>query len=399
MNLISLFSFRHFFSRKSSSAVNIISLVAVFGIAVATFALVVVLSAFNGLQSLVESLYEDAEADLKIMPARGKWIDITAPLMDEAKSADGIEYFSPVVEELALVKYDVQQSPCRMKGVEGKYIERFGISEKIIEGTASLGRPESPMAIVGFGLASVLNIYVRNAYQGLKFYAPRITKGTPLNPADAFRTKTISASSLFMNNPDIDNDVVFVPLSFAQELFGRKGQATAIELKVKDGAEAEVKERLMALLGEAYTVKTRVELNELVYQTNQAEKAVTFFILVFILVIATSNIASSLTMILLEKEKDISTLRILGMDTGMVRRIFIAEGMLINGSGITIGLLTGLALCLVQINYGLVRLEGGIVEFYPVKLLAWDFFIVILTALTTGFLASYLPSRLLVKET
>jgi len=389
---------RYLFSKKSSNAVNIISWISVFSIAMATFALVTVLSAFNGLQELVESLYEEFEPDVKITATKGKWIESDAVKMRDILSIQGVESTHKVLEELTLVRYGKQQSPCTIKGVEKDFIQASGLSEKIFNGTANLEINNQPTALVGYGLANVLSVYISNAMENLKLYAPKISSKTIINPEQAFHTKSISPAGIFMINPDIDNKFLIVPLDFAQNLLHKKESITGIEIKVMEGYENGVKEKLVEMLGDEFTVKTRFELNEIIYQTNQSEKIVTFFILTFILVIAAFNVISSLTMILLEKEKDIKTLRFLGFDLKRIRRIFVSEGMFINIIGISIGMLSGLILCLAQIYYGIVSLEGGIVDYYPVKIVLRDFVVILFTALIIGYIASYFPSRILIKE-
>ena len=397
MNLSQFIARRYLFSKKSSNAVNIISWISVFSIAIATFALVVVLSAFNGLQDLVESMYEEFEADVKIMPVSGKYFAEDAVDIGRLMGIEGVERISPVFEELTLVRYGKQQSPCTIKGVDESFIGNARLEDKMFDGEARLEMNKTPTAIVGYGLASVLSLYIDNTIESLKFYAPKISSKTILNPDDAFYTKSISPTGIFMINPDIDNKFIIVPIEFARKLLRKDGMNTGLEVKVAEGMEESVRDEIRSILGSDFDIKTRFELNELVYQTNQSEKVVTFFILSFILVIAAFNVISTLTMILLEKEKHILTMRFLGFDVGGIRRIFITEGMFINFIGIIAGMLAGLVLCLLQMNYGLVRLEGGIVEFYPVKLMPNDFVFILITAGFIAYLASYFPSRILVK--
>ncbi len=397
MNVVLFIAKRYLFSKKSSNAVNIISWISVFSIAIATFALVVVLSAFNGLQTLVESMYEEFEADVRVMPATGKWINEEDVDFKIFQSIDGIEKVHKVVEELTLVRYGKQQSPCTIKGVEEGFLETSGIYGSIFDGSANLEFNHQPGALVGYGLASVLSVYVDDAMNSLKFYAPKVSGKTIINPEQAFYTKSISPSGIFAVNPDIDNKYVIVPIQFAQDLMKKKDAFSALEIKVGPGKEKQVQKDLRVLLGENYEIKTRFELNEIIYQTNQSEKVVTFFILAFILVIAAFNVISSLTMILLEKQEDIRTMRILGFGVDRIRKIFVSEGMFINLIGIGIGMISGLIISLLQIHYGLVRLEGGIVEFYPVKLVFTDFILILATALVIAYIASFFPARILIK--
>lgn len=397
MNVGSFIAKRYLFSKKSSNAVNVISWISVISIAIATFALVTVLSAFNGLQDLVESLYEEFEPDVMISPASGKFFDRGALDYEQLASISGVESIHPVLEDLTLVRYDKQQSPCTIKGIEEEFLSASGLRDNIYEGSHELTLNGFPTAIVGYGLASILSVNVRNPVQSLKLYAPKLSSTNILNPASAFYTKSISPTGVFMVNPDIDNKYLIVPLDFAGELLAKKGKLSAVEIKVEEGQENTVKAAVQNLVGDTYEVETRFELNKLIYQTNQSEKVVTFFILLFILIIAAFNVISSLTMILLEKEKDIRTLRVLGFDVSGLRGIFIREGLYINSIGIGIGMSLGIIICLLQIYVGLVSLEGGIVDYYPVNIEILDMVLILISAMLIGLVASYFPSRLLIK--
>lgn len=389
---------RYLFSKKSSNAVNVISWISVFSIAISTFALITVLSAFNGLQELVESLYESFEPDVRITPAKGKWIDQNDFDFASVSNVDGVEHSQKVLEELTLARYGEYQSPCTMKGIEESFIGITKLKEHIVEGEAALNLNGHPAALVGFGLSGTLKLYIDDFTKGLKLYVPRLASTTIMDPSQAFFTKSINPSGVFLINPDIDQKYLLVPLEFAQEFIQKEGNISAVELKVEEDMENEVKSRLTALLGKKFKVETRFELNKIIYQTNKAEKIVTFVILTFILLISAFNVISTLTMILLEKKEDIRTYQILGLERNSIRRIFLNEGLMINFIGALSGLLLGTVLCILQMKFGLVRLEGGIVEYYPVKLLWLDFALILGIVFVIGVLASYLPSRILLKK-
>lgn len=398
MNVPFFIARRYLFSKKSKKAINIISWISVSSIAIASFALVTVLSAFNGLQALVESMYEGFEPNVLVTPASGKWLELNESELGIIKSTQDVTHVSKVLETLTLVRYGEQQTPCTMKGVENNFIAASNLDSSIIRGQASLTIGDLPGAIVGYGLASKLSVYLNNAVDNLKLYAPKLKGNINMDPRQAFYTKSISPSGIYLVNPDIDNKYLIVPIDFARSLMQKKEAYTSIEIKTKKGMDELVKAELAQKLGSNYNVQSRFDLNPLIYKTNKTEKIVTFFILAFILIVSTFNVISTLTMIMLEKKKDISTLNILGINKKNIRKIFIAEGLLINAVGATIGLASGTILCLLQQEFGLLRLEGGIVEYYPVKLLITDYYLIIITVLIVGFFAAYFPSKILIKE-
>jgi lipoprotein-releasing system permease protein len=254
-----------------------------------------------------------------------------------------------------------------------------------------------PTALIGYGMSNALSVYLKNSMENLKFYAPRPGNGVSMDPSSAFYTKSITPTGIYLINPDIDGKYIIVPIEFARDLLHLGNKISDLELKTKPGEEEHVKAEIQQLLGKEYLVQSRFDLNPLIYKTNKSEKMVTFFILSFILIISTFNVISTLTMILLEKRKDIVTLNYLGIDKNTVRNIFINEGMLINGLGTGIGLVFGVVLCLLQQHVGLVRLEGGIIEYYPIKLLFSDFMLILGTVMVIGLTASYFPARFLIK--
>ena len=396
MNTSFFIARRYLFSRKSRSAINIISWISVLSIAIATFALVVVLSAFNGLQNVVESMYEGFEAHVTVTPAKGKYMESEEDILNRIRSVKGVRHVGEVLEELTLVRYGDEQIPCTMKGVDDDFVLTNRMDSSLIKGSEKLVENGMPYALIGYGMANSLSLYLDNL-ENITLYAPRIQGNLNIDPSSAFYTRSITPGGIFLINPEIDNKYLIVPISFARALLRQENKISTIELKVDEGTEEEVKAELISMLGPEYTVKNRFDLNPIIYKTNKSEKLVTFFILTFILIVSTFNVISTLTMILLEKHKDIATMNFLGFDKKTVRNIFITEGMLINGLGAGIGLVTGLVLCLLQQYVGLVRLEGGIIEYYPIKLLLSDFLIIIATVLSIGFIASYFPSRILIK--
>jgi len=255
-------------------------------------------------------------------------------------------------------------------------------------------------AIVGYGISMQLNLSVENGVENLTVYAPKREKVSTLNALNSAYRKQISPAAIFYLSPEYDNKYIIAPLKFAQDLLQYDDEISSIEVLAEEGTDLEeLAERLGTFFGGEFSVKSRLEFNQLLYKTNKTEKWVTFLILVFILMIAAFNILSSLSMLIIDKKKDINTLTHLGANKKLIRQIFFLEGMLINMTGALSGLVLGVALCLLQEHVGLVRLEGGIVEFYPVSLNPVELVYILITVITIGFLTSWYPVRNLTKTT
>jgi lipoprotein-releasing system permease protein len=389
---------RYLFAKKKHHVINLISWISVCSVAIVSFALITVLSAFNGLENLVETLYESFDPDIRITAKEGKVFLAEEVSEEQLRKIPGVLHYTQVIEELALINYNQKQAPATIKGVASDYHKLNGIDSMMIDGEFILTEGDVNYAIVGYKIANNLSINLADLLEVLTVYAPKRTASITLSPERAFRTKPIAPAGIFLISPDFDAKYVLVPLRFAQELFDYSNERSAVEIALEEGAnEKEVIAAIRALVGDAFDVKTRQQLNEIVYKTNRTEKWVTFLILTFILIVAAFNIIGSLTMLILDKKKDIGILKSIGASNETIRSIFLAEGMLINFLGAFIGLFVGIALCLVQQHYGLLRLEGGIVEYYPVQLQGLDVLLIVVAVFFIGWLASYFPVRVFTK--
>lgn len=389
---------RYLVAKKSKNVINIISWISVISVAIGTFALVVVLSAFNGLEGLVESLFENFDSDIRIEATRGKVFDGSSIAFDELAELEGLENYTRVLEEVCGVRYKKQQTIATMKGVDKSFIEMSALDSALIEGHSDLKRGNIAYAISGYGIASQLGLYLNKSPENLTFYAPKRSKINTVNPLQSVYQSTIASAGVFYISPEYDTKYIVVPIEFAQKFLKYEEEISAIEIKAKKGTDLEnLKRNVIQLLGDEFTVKTRYEFNELLYKTNKTEKWVTFLILVFILIIAAFNILGSISMLIIDKQKDIETLKSLGANQHLIRRIFFTEGLLINLTGAISGLLLGIVVCLLQEHVGLLRLEGGIVEFYPVKLNFIELIYIIITVMVIGFLTAWYPVRTLTK--
>jgi len=390
---------RYLFSKKSHNIINIISGISVVGVAIGTLALIVVLSAFNGLERLVESLYDSFDPDIKITAVKGRSFSYEDFPAKELKALDITRYYTRVIEENALMKYDNKQCISTLKGVEEEFITMSGVKEMLIDGEFVLSNGQESYATVGLLIALNLDLNIHRLFEQLNVYVPKRGKKVITDPLQGFNSGQLLPVGVYSINSDFDDKYTIVPFEFVEELLGYDNEVTAVEMTLMEGVDHEdAKEQIAELLGTGYQVRTRYQQNEILYKTNKMEKWVTFLILAFILVIATFNTIGSLTMLVLDKEKDIYTLKSFGATSMLIRRIFFIEGMLINLLGGVIGLSLGGLLCWAQIRFGLVELEGGIVPAYPVEMHLADFLYILATVIGIGLLGSWYLARVLTKR-
>ena len=371
------------------------------GVAIGTIALIVVLSVFNGFDNLVQSLFNSFDPDLKITSVIGKTFPSNNEKIQMLEKADGILFLTEVVEENALLKYDERQYIATIKGVDENFVKMSGIDSMIIDGDFTLVKDGKPYAVIGQGVAFNLAVGL-NFISPVIFYVPRNTKLISMNPAKAFNRKYIFPSGIFAIQQDFDSEYVIVPLFFARDLLGYTNEVSAIEIKVDPAYETSVvQENIKELLGPDFSVKNRFEQQELLYKIMKSEKWAIFLILTFILIVASFNIIGSLTMLIIEKKKDIGILRSMGTSLSMLRRIFLYEGWMISLFGAFSGLILGTLICWVQQHFGLIKLQGSgsfVIDAYPVSIEMLDVMWVFLTVLLIGYLAAWYPVRYITKR-
>jgi lipoprotein-releasing system permease protein len=386
---------RYLFSKKSHNIINIISGISLTVVAVVTMAMIIVLSAFNGIESLVGSLYAKFEPDIIITPAKGKtFLQKDLPL-DTLRTWQGIEHVVAVIEENVMIDFGEKQRIARMKGVDEHFVQMTRLDSVVVDGEYLLKDEEYRYAVVGYGIKYELGINIyQNSMRPLKVFAPIRGKKISRNQEKAFNRRDLMVAGIFSINPDFDSKYFLTDIDFASELLGYENERTAIEIGLVKGVNPDkIQEQLMALLGDNFVIKTSRQKNELIFKTSQSEKWITFFILTFILLIASFNIIASLTMLIIDKKKDIFILNSLGASRLDIRKIFFSEGMLINAIGAITGLALGYLFCIAQLQFGLIPLEGGIVEYYPIEMRIEDFFAVFGIVLATGLISSIVPVR------
>ena len=379
--------------------INIISWISVSGIAVGTMALIIVLSAFNGLETLVENLYASFDPDLKITLVEGKTFDAKTFPKAKILALDEVEFYNEAIEGIALIKYQDKQTVATIKGVQSSFYAMSGIDTMMIEGSVNHTSSAKNSVIMGWGIADQLSLFIsRSAYQ-ISVIVPKRGTQKGIVPGSEFNRRIASATGIFSVNPDFDTKYMLADLAFVQDLLKHKNKLTSVELNLKPGADWEkVKQEVQQVVGERYRVQTRFEMNELIFKTNKTEKWITFLILSFILVIASFNIIGSLTMLIIDKQKDVWILKTMGANNKVIRRIFFAEGMLINFLGAFIGMFLGGIICWLQIKFGLLRLENSVIDYYPMELNTLDFIHVSIIVIIIGLVASWYPVRILTKK-
>ena len=392
---------RYLFAKKSRNAINIISAVSVTGVAVGTMALIIILSVFNGLEDMVRSIFNTFDPDLKITAALGKTFIPESSKLEKLANVNGVACYSLTIEENALLRYDDRQTVATIKGVDDTYVRVTGIDSSMWDGEFILKSDrQRDYAIPGIGIANYLGIGI-TFITPLNIYVPKLSASSTVDPEDAFNRKIIYPSGIFQVEQSYDSKYVYVPIDFARELIGNGDGVSSIEIKFTDTAdEKRVQKEVSDIFGHDFVVQNRFEQQEIFYRVMQSERFAIFLILTLILIIASFNIIGSLTMLIIEKERDIEILKSLGADRDLIRRIFIFEGWMISIIGAVIGLILGFIICWLQQTYGLVRLQSDslLLTSYPVSMELKDFIIVPVTVLTIGYWAAWYPVRYLTKK-
>jgi lipoprotein-releasing system permease protein len=365
-------------------------------IMVSTAALIIVLSVFNGFEGLVKNLYGDFYADIKIVPAQGKFLTANESLTKKIQSAAGINAISFTVEEKAVLVNGDYQTIVYLKGVDTNYNTVNKLSHYITAGKYNLGTTDAPAIIAGSGIANAVGADPQSPLSDLVVYLPN-RKAKNFSSLDAMHSFEVKPSGIFSVQQEFDDKYAFTNLAFVQYMLDLDAnQYTAIEISAnkKDNVK-KVQQQLQKLLGNNFIVQTSYEQNQSLFTVMQIEKWVIYGILSLILLVAAFNMIGALTMLVLEKEKDIAVLKAMGASENRIQKIFLSEGFLLAGAGGILGMLIALAICFIQIKYKIIKLEGGtfIIDYYPVKMVAQDFLLVGITVLIIAIIASWIPAK------
>lgn len=378
-------------------------MIAVLGLSIGTAALIVVLSVFNGFEEVIKSNYSTFNPDIQINPKTGKTISLDSFPSDALTKLAGVKGLVQVVEEDALFKYRDKQFIAKIKGVSENYLKLSPMDTTIIDGSFVLQEGPVNFAVVGAGVAWYLDVNPSAITQFLSVFVPKRGNASSFNFETAFNNELIHPVGVFSVQQEFDERYVMVPLRFASKLLDYTRQITSAEVYLEDGVDSETLEaQIKKVLGSEYIVKNRFQQNEVLFKVMRSEKTAIFLILVFILMLSSFNMIGSLSILIVEKLKDIAVLKSMGADRILIRKIFFTEGIFISLIGSATGLFIGFFILLLQVQYGLLRLgsgEGGfIIDTYPVSMNPLDFLYVFLTVLVIGFLATLYPVRFLTRK-
>ena len=397
-----LFAWRYFKSKKTTNAINIIAWVSVIAIAVVTAAIIIVLSVFNGFESLVKGLYSDFYADIKISSSQNKTVTLDQQKLQGLTKLNGIANYSCIAEEKAVLLNNNYQSIVVLKGVDDNYTLVNNINKYIKRGAFKPGNAEQPQIIVGAGIENAIGVDVEHTVSPLLLYLPNRKRTTSIASLESFNSATMNPVGTFLVQQEFDNKFAFSNLAFMKYMLDLGiDEYTSVEIKLASNANPDkVKKQLQQYLKSGFKVETRYEQNASLFKIMQVEKWFIYALLSLIMLIAAFNIVGALTMLILEKQKDILILKAMGANDSLIQKIFLSEGILLAIIGGAIGICLATIICLLQQQFHFIKLQGGtfIIDYYPIKMLPLDFFLIILTIGIISLFASWIPSRKAAKQ-
>lgn len=394
--LVAQLAVRYMRGKGSANAVPILSRISMIAIAISSCAMLVLFSVFNGFEGLVSGLYKAFYPDIKIYAAKGKFFDTNAALLRSVSSVNGVKQLSCVLQDNVLVNNEEEQIVATLKGVDQQYTSVNNIKPFIVSGADSLMTTPVPTAIVGQQIASKLGLDANNVFSRLLLYYPNTKlNNSTLSAAEAFQSVSIKPDGVFRVQEEFDGKYIIADIGVVQELMHEPGKISSIELKLKSEADPyNVQNRLKQILGTGYHVETRFEQNKSVYMVMRSEKWAGYAILLFVLLIASFNMVGALSLLVLEKQKDIGILKAMGALSTDISRLILAEGALWSLVGGGIGIIIALILCFCQSHFHLVKIEGAfIIDSYPVIVKTGDILVVLVTVILVGLIAAVYPAK------
>ncbi len=366
-----------------------------------TLALILVLSVFNGFEGLVTSLYNTFNPDLKVVPAEGKVFVPTEAQLAEITSLEGVTGVSKVLEDFALLQYDEKYHQCRVKAIDENFIKINTISDTaMIRGDFDVVKSN---AVLGYGVERALRVDLYDSFEKLKIYLPKRKSKFTINPENAFNTELVNPVGTFSIQEEFDREYIFVTLELFQEMFQYSdGEVSQLEIGfTPDADHSAVQSKIEKILGAGFSVKNRFQQDANLYKVMKTEKLVVFLILTLILIVASFNIVGSLSMLVIEKTKDISILKSMGADKSLIRNIFLYEGFLLSFLGGLIGLILAFIFCFIQQKFKVIPLYGNslLIDAYPVKMQAMDFVATLIVIILITVAASYIPAQKAANQT
>jgi lipoprotein-releasing system permease protein len=401
-----IFAKRYFLAKNKSNFVNILTIISVVGLAFGTTALVIVLSVFNGLEQLTRSLHTTHNPALKIVPKKGKTFHYDSLLAEKIRQNPKVAALTSVIEDNALARYGDAQRAVKFKGVEDNFKEQYPLEDKVVAGSLSLKKGNLHYALLGLGVQASLSVSVSEyGYTPLMIWYPKKDKITNPDPLKAFNQEPVMPGGVISIEQQFDNNTLIVPLEFALKLTEYEGKRTSLEVKPKSENDLQtLKNELQEMLGDTFLVQDRDEQQLVILRAFKIERLFAFVTFSFILAIASFNIFFSLTMLAVEKQKDMAVLKSLGASPKLIRNIFLLEGGLIAGAGAVTGIILGYVICFLQQTFGFVSfgIESALISAYPVEMRTEDFFAVLLLSIFVTVLSSFVPalraSRIVIKD-
>ncbi|RYD58351.1 MAG: ABC transporter permease [Sphingobacteriales bacterium] len=389
-------AWRYMRGKRSANAVPILSRISMVAIAIGTCAMIVLFSVFNGFELLVRDLYKAFYPELRITAVKGKFFPITEEERLRIQQVRGIKDISYVLEDNILLNSNDEQRVATVKGIDRKYFDVNNIRPFLIDGSDSVTAYPAPTAIVGMQLHNEMGLDVHNVFSILTLYYPNAkSDNLTLDPQSAFQSLKLKPDGIFQVQEEFDGRYLLASLDLVQNLMQAEGQFSSLELSLKDGEDAEdVKEDLEKALGQKYKIETRFEQNRTLYMVMRTEKWAVYAILLLVLLIASLNMIGALSLLVLEKRKDMAILSTMGAQPSTIRSIFVSEGILWSMTGGVAGLLLGTALCLGQQHFQWIKMQGSfIIEAYPVTMQWQDFVLILVTIIIVGLLAAWVPAK------
>lgn len=403
MNVPLFIANRYLHAKKSHNLINIITWISIIGISVGSFALIVVMSAFNGLENVISSMNSQLTPDLQIASTKGKTINLATFPAEQVQTIKGVEYLSPAITEDALFKANDKQHIGQVKGLGNIYGQIPRVNGTIqSEDGLILSDADYDYAVPGSGVAWHLGINAFNPYSVVRIYVPKRSNATTMSLENSFNSGVLSIQNTFTTYQEMDETTVLVPYEWLSELLEYEGKASTIDLFLSPSADAKkVKKEIKNIVGSEFTVKDQQEQQETLYKIMRSEKWAVYVILTFILILATFNVVGSLSMLMIDKRKDTEILKAMGANRKFIHQLFINEGLLISVAGGIIGLLLGSVLILLQQKFGFIKFGNGgsyIVDAYPVLLKIKDIALILFTIIIVGGTSTLLTVRHAMKK-
>lgn len=402
MNLPSFIAQRYLLAKKSHNLINIVTWISIISICVATFAMIFVLSVFNGFNVVISDMIHQFSPDLNISAVKGKTIDLDKFPIEKINSVNGIDYVFPTITEDVLFKNSNKQQIGQVKGIPNDYNKIARIRGTIFNDTTfTINNNNINFGIPGTGMAYYLGINVYQPYSSIQVFVPKRGNASTFNLENSFNSGKLIVTKVFSTQQEVDERLVLAPFNWLSELMEYDGLATDIEVfvnkQIDDKELNKIKKELKNILGEDYKVYDQYEQQETLYKMMKAEKLAVYLILTFILIMATFNMIGALSMLIIDKTKDITLLKAIGAENNLVKKIFINEGLLISVVGGILGLILGIIAVLVQQHFGIIRLGNGdgnyVIDAYPVALEFADILLVFVTITIIGSVASFFTAN------